>query len=212
LDQTSLPKERIDALIKDYELLPGDVIADPPGPLLVVPGIPYISGLHCGFPNCFHSQRGGRKKIGDHMKTSHQSSIHEWEPVATLTQVLFMSNMTNYPVILPEVAAASVNLLDMNQVLFSEYLHLMSQIETQPVSRGSAHLTPFLATYDWDVVIQGLHVDQIKAWISLPMTQEVEFAGLVKAVQEQYHVVADEISCPGDAWTTVLRYINTPKG
>jgi hypothetical protein len=61
-------------------------------------------------------------------------------------------------------------------------------------------------------VIQGLLPDQIKMWISLPTTQEVEFAGLVKAVQTQYLAVSNEISCPGDAWTTVLHYINMSKG
>jgi hypothetical protein len=100
----------------------------------------------------------------------------------------------------------------MVQVLFSDYLHLVSQIEVQSVPWDSAHLTPFLTTYNWDTVIQGLLPDQIKMWISLPITQEVEFAGLVKAVQTQYLAVSNEISHPGDAWTTVLCYINTSKG
>jgi hypothetical protein len=211
-DSTSLPKTQINALITEYNLLQDDVIVDLPDPFLVVPGIPYSSGLRCTFPNCHHGRRGGRKQMGKHVIKSHQSSIREWDPVSSIVQVLFGSNTTNYPVILPAVTAAPVNPPDVVQVLFSDYLRLVSQIEAQSVPRDSAHLTPFLTTYNWDTVIQGLLPDQIKTWISLPTTWEVEFAGLVKAVQTQYLAVSNEISRPGDAWTTVLRYINTSKG
>jgi hypothetical protein len=207
-----LPKTQINALITEYNLLSGDVIIDLPDPFLVVPGIPYTSGLRCTFPNCCHGRRGERKKMGEHIALSHQSSIRQWEPIKSLIQALFDSNTTSYAVTLPVVAAVPVNPPNMEHVLFTQYLRLTSQIEAQPVSRDSAHLTPFLATYNWDTVIQGLIPDQIKAWISLPTTQEVEFAGLVKAVQTQYLAIADDISRPGDAWTTVLRYINTSKG
>jgi hypothetical protein len=132
-DSTSLPKTQINALITKYNLLQDDVIVDLPDPFLVVPGIPYSSGLCCTFPNCHHGQRGGRKQIGKHVIKSHQSSIREWDPVSSIVQVLFGSNTTNYPVILPAVAAAPVNPLDMVQVLFSDYLHLVSQIEVQSV-------------------------------------------------------------------------------
>jgi Orsellinic acid/F9775 biosynthesis cluster protein D len=208
-DSTSLLPMQIQALISEYNLLPGDIIVNLPNPFLAIPGIPYSTGLRCTFPNCSHGRRGGRKKMGEHITLSHQSSIREWNPVESLVQVIFHSNTTNYPVTLPEVPVSSVEPPDMGQVLFSEYLRLTSRIEAQPVPRDSAHLTPFLATYNWDTVIQGLLPSQISAWISLPAAPEAEFSGLVKAVQKQYFAIAADISHPGDAWTTVLRYINT---
>jgi hypothetical protein len=71
--------------------------------------------------------------MGKHVIKSHQSSICEWDPVSSIVQVLFGSNTTNYPVILPAVAVAPVNPPDVVQVLFLDYLHLVSQIEAQSV-------------------------------------------------------------------------------
>ncbi|KAG2071703.1 hypothetical protein BDR04DRAFT_1117529 [Suillus decipiens] len=82
-----------------------------------------------------------------------------------------------------KVPVSSVDPPDIDQALFLEYLHLMSGIDVQPVSRDSTHLTLFLSIYNWDTIIQGLPPSQINAWISLLSAEEPEFGGLVEAVQ-----------------------------
>jgi hypothetical protein len=93
--------------------------------------------------------------------------------------------------------------------LFSTYKDITTQIASR-VSNDSAHLSPFLSKYKWHTVVGDMLPLDIKGWISAPQDDEQELSGLTRGVQLYYSDIVKTIS-EGDAWTTVLRWVNTPK-
>ena len=78
------------------------------------------------------------------------------------------------------------------------------------VSNDSAHLSPFLAKYKWHEIVGDTLPLDIKGWISAPQDDEQELSGLTRGVQLYYSDIVQTMG-EGEAWTTVLRWVNTPK-
>lgn len=204
----TVSKKMVDSIVKDHNLFGGDVIRDPPDPFIAVPGIPFMPGLRCSYLNCRHGRRGGRKKIGEHVAVVHGSSIKYFEPIPCKVQVIFESNATNYPVVLPEIPEVPATQPDLGQMVMSMYHDITSNISS--VSNDSAHLSPFLTVYKWDELVHDTLPSDIAMWISPPSPEEEDLVGLVEGVKEYYWNATKEMN-NGDAWTTVLRYINSTK-
>ncbi|KIM88303.1 hypothetical protein PILCRDRAFT_3324 [Piloderma croceum F 1598] len=210
-DQALVLQVNIDILVRNLGIHEGDMIDGISNPL-VVPGIPFQSGLYCAFPNCNHA-RISHPKMAEHIRLDHLSTIKQWEPQVYAVQAIYKSNSKYYPMHLPTEAQVSDAPPDLNQVLAFKYAEIVSQVDSKMnllILSNSAHLPPFLAKYKWHDIIVDLEPSQISCRKSPPMPDEPSLTGLAVTVTGYYDIITKDMEL-GKAWMMVLHYINTSK-
>jgi hypothetical protein len=208
LDSPAISQAEVDTMITLYDIFLGDALVNPAYPLPVVPGIPFTRGWSCSFSDCTHGRKS-RKKMANHTQSAHGIGIKQLEPRQCNVQSIFESNATYYVVDTPSVSLLAPTQPDPLDSLFSTYQNITSKI-VSTVSNDSAHLSPFLAKYKWHEIVGDTLPLDIKDWISTPRDDEHELLGLTRGVQLYYSNIKQTMD-DGDAWTTVLRWVNTPK-
>jgi Orsellinic acid/F9775 biosynthesis cluster protein D len=210
LDCPAISQAEVDSIVALNEVFLEDVLVCPALPLPIVPGIQFTRGWSCTFPNCAHSRKS-RKKMANHIIDIHGSSIKQWEPLQCNVQSIFESNASYYLVEMPPGPSSSPipTMPDPLGLLFSTYQDITSKI-SHTVSNDSAHLSPFLAKYKWHEIVGDTLPLDIKGWISAPQDTEPELLGLTTGVKLYYSKIVETMG-EGEAWTTVLRWVNTSK-
>ena len=194
-------------LIQDMEVPESDMVDDELVPFPAVPGIPFRAGLQCPLQGCNHC-RASRRNIGEHIR-SHGVSIKDNEPITCTVQAVFESNNTFYRVVVPIIPEVAQAPPDWGDMMESRYHAIISGINSF-VLLDSAHLSPFLAKYKWHEAVANLDPGNISRWVSPPTDEEGSLAGLTPAITAYFNGIIVHMES-GQSWTTVLRYINTPK-
>lgn len=206
----SITQGAIDNILSGCDLSPLDTITTQI-PFAAVPGIKvYRNGWKCPATGCFEGRKSRRTMI-NHINDRH-SHIAELCPQPSPVQALFESNTTYYPVTLPldPSATGKSNSWDTARAaVFDSYQQVTTQITTADF-QDRAHLSPFLAKYKWHLVIGATEPAEIERWVHLPQNDEPYLKGLKHSVRSYYENIADEIDNT-EGWTTVLRWIKTPK-
>jgi hypothetical protein len=150
MDPALVSQANIDNLVKELGVREDDVLDAVSTPCPAIPGIPFRrSGLHCAFPTCGHA-RVSRKNMAEHVRVDHLSTIKQWEPQTHAVQAIFKSNSKYYPVNPPTETEVPEAPPDLNQLLETKYMNIVSQLDSKmnsSILNNSAHLPPFLAKY-----------------------------------------------------------------
>lgn len=207
----SITQGAIDKILSDCDLSPLDTITTHT-PFAAVPGITVCrNGWKCPAEGCFEGRKSRRTMI-NHINASHGHIIGLC-PQPSPVQALFDSNLTYYPVILPVAQSANVKSLNSwdtaKAAMFESFQQVTAQVTSADL-QDRAHLSPFLSKYKWHLVLGDTEPAEIERWVCLPRIDEPYLGGLKESVRSYYENIAEEIDNI-EGWTTVLRWIKTPK-
>lgn len=177
------------------------------GVIEAVPCIPIrMTGFHCPFPECSYalaSERNMKRHIKSHIGCSST-------PVTGPVQSLFFTNRRFYPVWLPDTSTSSESATEeLDPAVFVwERFEMVRNQASNVLLDDQAHLTPFLAKYPWTKFAKGIDPLDISQWIS--RISSTDLSGLMDLVAKWIKVIQGHMETTG-RWTTILRWINTPK-
>jgi hypothetical protein len=134
-------------------------------------------------------------------------SIKTYPSTPTQVQAIFESNMTYYPVTVPSFSTAPLTQPSASAIAEAQY---RAVFDLQPELEDRAHLSPFLATYDWVPIVSPLSPRQIREWVALPGENEPKLSGLISTAKAYYNLIVKEMGNL-DQHTTVLRWIKSSK-
>jgi hypothetical protein len=207
-DVCPISDEQVDSLIREYNIHQFDTFKEHNVDCPAVPGIPYSSGFRCSFPGCNHG-RESLQTMSRHVRDKHKSTTKSYPPIECNVQTLFSSNATRYPVVVPNFTPSPATQPSALTYAAATYRAIF---DVHPELEDRAHLSPFLAKYDWVKIVKEYSTQNINNWVSLPTDNARSGLSRLEATVKGYYNIIIEAIADSSSHVTALRWVKSATG